>query len=107
MTIRISEDELARWQAQASAAGLSLADLVRERMENRTVGKRRRRIQPADPALLALLGRLNSNINQLARWANAHKSKAEAVPMLAALTSIDKFLSSCRPDPAVADADAD
>lgn len=101
LTIKTSETERAAWQAEAAAAGLTLADLIRTRMEAQRVGRqprqRQRRIRPADPALLAMLGRLNGNMNSLAHWASTYKSAAEAVQVLAALNAMDQILSSWRP----------
>lgn len=99
--VKLSEEERTTWQSQAVAAGLTLADLIRERMNTGQVGReprrRRRLTMDADPALLALLGRLNGNMNSLAHWASIHKSAAEAVQVLAALNAIDRILSSYRP----------
>ena len=101
LTIKTTEAERSAWQAEATTAGLTLADLIRSLMSAKQVGReprqRRRRIEPADPALLAMLGRLNGNMNSLAHWASTHKTAAEAVQVLAALTAIDKILSSYRP----------
>ena len=101
LTIKTSETERAAWQAEAAAAGLTLADLIRFRMSAKQVGReprqRRRLTRAADPALLAILGRLNGNMNSLAHWASTHKTAAEAVQVLAALTAMDKILSSYRP----------
>ncbi len=109
--MKTSEAERADWQAEAAAAGLTLADLIRERMNVKKVGReprqRQRRIQPADPALLAMLGRLNGNMNSLAHWASSHKSAADAVQVLAALKAIDQILSSYRPGAQPLDVDAD
>lgn len=99
--VKVTDDERAGWQAQAEAAGLTLADLIRQRLgEARPVGRdpvRRRAARRADPELLAALGRIGSNLNQIARWANTYKGKAEAVQVLAALVSIEQILSSYRP----------
>lgn len=99
--VKVSDQERAGWQAQAEAAGLTLADLIRQRLgDARPVGRdpvRRRAARRADPELLAALGRIGSNLNQVARWANTYKGKAEAVQVLAALVSIEQILSSYRP----------
>lgn len=99
--VKVTEQERAGWQAQAEAAELTLADLIRQRLgEAKPVGRdpiRRRAARRADPELLAALGRIGSNLNQIGRWANTYKSKAEAVQVLAALVSIEQLLSSYRP----------
>jgi hypothetical protein len=95
--VMVSEQERTAWQAQAGAAGLTLADLIRKRLgDAKEVGRepiRRRAARRADPALLAALGRIGSNLNQVARWANTYKDKAEAVQVLAALVAIEQLLA--------------
>jgi hypothetical protein len=95
--VKVNEQERTAWQAQAGAAGLTLADLIRKRLgDAKEVGRepiRRRAARRADPALLAALGRIGSNLNQVARWANTYKDKAEAVQVLAALVAIEQLLA--------------
>lgn len=98
--VKATPDEQKQWQALAAAQGLTLADLIRQSLDARLVGRdpvRRRAARRADPELLAALGRIGSNLNQIARWANTYKGKAEAVQVLAALVSIEQILSSYRP----------
>lgn len=98
--VKATPAEHTQWQALAAAQGLTLADLIRQSLDARLVGRdpvRRRAARRADPELLAALGRIGSNLNQIARWANTYKGKAEAVQVLAALVSIEQILSSYRP----------
>jgi hypothetical protein len=112
--VKVSEADRTAWQAQAAAVGLTLSDLIRQRMSTDQVGRQPRRRAPrrADPALLSTLGRVGNNLNQLARWANTHKSGADAVQVLSALVAIETLLSSYRPGvsgakPLTGEADAD
>lgn len=102
--LRLKPAEQADWQAQAEAEGITLSDLIRKRMGSaRPTGiepKRQRRMgRKADPALLAALGRVGNNLNQVAKWANTYKTDAEARQVLAALVSIERILLSYRPMP--------
>ena len=102
--LRLKPAEQADWQAQAEAEGITLSDLIRKRMGSaRPTGiepKRQRRTgRKADPALLAALGRVGNNLNQVAKWANTYKTDAEARQVLAALVSIERILLSYRPMP--------
>lgn len=97
LKVRISPEEKAVWQAEAEDEGLTLANLVRARMG--TVAQVAREPKPAkrttrrtDPLLLHAVGRAGSNLNQLARWANTHKSEAEAVLVIEALMAIESQL---------------
>ena len=102
--LRLKPAEQADWQAQAEAEDLTLSDLIRKRMGSaRPTGiepKRQRRMgRKADPALLAALGRVGNNLNQVAKWANTYKTDAETRQVLAALVSIERILLSYRPMP--------
>ena len=102
--LRLRPAEQADWQAQAEAEGITLSDLIRKRLGSaRPTGiepKRQRRMgRKADPALLAALGRVGNNLNQVAKWANTYKTDAEARQVLAALVSIERILLSYRPMP--------
>ncbi len=102
--LRLKPTEQADWQAQAEAEGITLSDLIRKRMGSaRPTGiepKRQRRLgRKADPALLAALGRVGNNLNQVAKWANTYKTDAEARQVLEALVSIERILLSYRPMP--------
>ena len=98
--VRASEAERAEWHAKARSAGLTLSDLVRRavgRTHTWTVAHaevERERTQQ--------VARVGNNLNQIARWANAHK---EAVEVIGHLIAIRRALSALEPaeDP---DADA-
>jgi hypothetical protein len=99
--LKVTNAERADWQAQAQAAGVTLADLMRQRMGGAAESKRkpatrqrRMKAPDADPALLAGIAKVGNNLNQLGRWANTHKGAADAVQVLAALSAIERHLSS-------------
>lgn len=98
--VKLTEEERQQWQQAAEAEGVTVADLIRLRMGSATEGRRprqRRASRRADPALLAALGKVGSNLNQIARWANTHKSAADAVQVVAALAAVERILLSYRP----------
>lgn len=93
--VRVSSDEKTLWETRATAQQMTLADLIRASMNIDTVDrepKKKRLTRQADPILLANIGRVGSNLNQLARWANTHKSAAEAAEIMLALVAIEKSL---------------
>ena len=100
--VRLSEEERAAWQVMAKAEKLTVADLIRKRMgESRTVDrepKRTRAARRADPELIQSMGRVGSNLNQLARWANTYGGAADAAHVIKCLLAIDQTLSSYRPN---------
>lgn len=91
--IKVSNDERQAWQSQAEAEGITVADLIRSRLATTTVGReprRKRAARRADPALLAAVGRIGNNLNQLAAWANTYKRQAEVIPVIAALVALER-----------------
>lgn len=98
--VKVTPSERTEWHEQAKAAGLTLADFMRERMGQvkpaglNAVRQAKRR---ADPALLATLGRIGNNLSQVAIWCNSHCAKADALQVLVALVSIEQLLTVLLP----------
>jgi len=94
--IRVCRDEKQRWQSLAESQGLTLADFLRVAVGNAAmVGReprRRRTGRKADPLLLSNIGRVGSNLNQIARWANTYEEKADAAQVLLALIAIEQLM---------------
>lgn len=94
VNIKVTAEERQRWQTMAADAGLTVADLIRQRLGDAELVKRdpvrRRAARRADPKLLAELGRIGNNLNQIARWANTYKTAAEAVEIITALAAIER-----------------
>lgn len=85
LKVRLSAMERDRLTAVATAAGKSIADLVRfdaGRLTVRDVGSERARV--------AMLNRINANLNMIARWVNTHRSSAEAVQVIAQLSAVER-----------------
>ena len=98
--IKVSEDERAVWKIQAEASGQTLADLIRTLLGAKpdgTAPRKKRALRRADPILIATLGRVGNNLNQLARWANTHKSRVETVQVILTLIAIERICLSYRP----------
>ena len=90
LAARVTPAEHAAWREKASATGISPSELLRRAMaQTRTwtaparAGERERTRQ---------IARVGNNLNQLARWANTHRSAAEAVTVIANLVSFERSL---------------
>lgn len=73
--------------AKAEAQGQTVTDFLRQRALDY-----RLRQTPLEKERVRQLARIGANLNQLARWANTHKGRAEAVQVLAALLSFERTL---------------
>ena len=90
INVRLSAAERAAWRAKAAAAGVPLSDLLRQAMA-------RTRVWTATAADIERernrqVARIGNNLNQLARWANTHRSAARAVTVIANLVAFERSL---------------
>jgi hypothetical protein len=98
INLRVTADDKAAWQVLAKADKMTLADFIRSRLDTKTVDrdpvKPKRVGRKIDSLLLANVGRVGSNLNQIARWANQYKSAADASEILLALVAVEQLLLS-------------
>jgi len=98
--IMATETERQSWSELAERNNLTLSDLIRKQLgaiPNNFPPKpkpKHRMTRRADPQLLAWLGRLNSNLNQIAKWANTYKRSAEAAEVISCLIAIEGVIKS-------------
>jgi hypothetical protein len=83
--VRVSPAERTAIVAKAEAQGQTVADFLRQRALDY-----RLRQTPLEKERVRQLARIGVNLNQLARWANTHKGRAEARDMLIALVSLEQ-----------------
>jgi len=98
--VKVSESEREHLKMLAHSQNVTVADLVRQAVEHRVAGiapKRQRLTRAADPKLIAALGRIGNNLNQVGRWVNRYKSGADAVEVLAALVAIEREIKALLP----------
>ena len=92
--LRVTPDEKAIITAKAAAQGQTITDFIRQRALDY-----RLRQTPLEKERVRQLARIGANLNQLARWANLHKSRAEAISVLAALAGLEReFRDTPPPD---------
>ncbi len=85
--MRVTHEEKESIVAKADAQGQTVTDFIRQRALDY-----RLRQTHLEKELIREIARIGSNLNQLARWANAYKSRAEALDVLAVLVGIEKEL---------------
>ncbi|MHB8978785.1 MAG: MobC family plasmid mobilization relaxosome protein [Trichloromonadaceae bacterium] len=100
LKVRVSPEEKTRLQARADAEGITVADLVRARIEARLTEApppRKRQRPPMDPAraeLVRQIAKIGNNLNQIAAWCNTYKAAAESVQVVAHLVAIEQELEN-------------
>lgn len=97
LTIRLTDQELDSVRSVALARGTSMSNLARDMLLSAGVevrktksSKQKNKSNDQDRELLAELGKIGGNINQLARFANTHKSRVDALALLSQLAEIEK-----------------
>ena len=100
---RVSPAEFAAWTAKAAAAGVSSSALLREAMTHTGVwtptadDAAREHARKVERERTREIARLGNNLNQIARWANRHKSALEAVEVIVHLAAIERALRDLAP----------
>jgi hypothetical protein len=101
LTIRLTDQELDSIRSVALARGTSMSNLARDMLlslgaevRKTKSSKQNNKANDLDREFLAELGKIGGNINQLARFANTHKSRVDALALLSQLASIEKQLVS-------------
>ncbi|MDL2259700.1 plasmid mobilization relaxosome protein MobC [Deltaproteobacteria bacterium OttesenSCG-928-K17] len=83
LKIRVTSEEREAVQTAATEAGLTVSDYVRLRLAHQ-----RARQTAAERDTLTHLARIGSNINQIARWANTHANRIDALDILMRLDGL-------------------
>ena len=83
---------------KAKRAGLPFAHLMREAL-GLADSRRRKPVPRVDPELIRSVGRIGSNVNQIARWLNAANamgkpSNVDALVLAAQLVAIERSLNA-------------
>lgn len=85
LRIRVNDDEYERLQTLANEAGMTPSTLVRDH-----IGKLRVRNRSDEQQRIAMLNRINANLNMIARWVNTHRGAAETVEVVSHLKAIQQ-----------------
>ncbi|MDR2573568.1 MAG: plasmid mobilization relaxosome protein MobC [Desulfovibrio sp.] len=92
--LRVTPAEKEAITAKADAQGQTVTDFIRQRALDY-----RLRQTPLEKERVRQLARIGVNLNQLARWANVHKSRAEVIDVLVALVSLERELKNADTPP--------
>ena len=92
--LRVTPAEKDAITAKADSQGQTVTDFIRQRALDY-----RLRQTPLEKDRVRQLARIGVNMNQLARWVNIHKNRAEVIDVLAALVSLERELKDTPPPP--------
>ena len=85
--MRVTPDEKKLIESKASAQGQTVTDFLRQRALDF-----RLRQSPLEKERILQLARIGANMNQIARWANTYKKRAEAVEVITRLILLEREL---------------
>jgi hypothetical protein len=80
--VRVSDEEYAALSEKGAAVG-GMSKLLRDHLDQISV-----RHRDDERQRLAMLNRINSNLNMISRWVNTHKSAADAVQVMVYLADV-------------------
>ena len=92
--LRVTPAEKDAITAKADSQGQTVTDFIRQRALDY-----RLRQTPLEKDRVRQLARIGVNLNQLARWVNIHKGRAEVIDVLVALVSLERELKDTPPPP--------
>ncbi|MBE0184895.1 ribbon-helix-helix protein, CopG family [Bacillus sp. seq1] len=85
LQVRLSDEEHAQLQQLATDAGMTMSELVRDH-----IGRIRVRNRQDERQRVAMLNRINANLNMIARWVNTWRGGAPAVEVVSHLMAIER-----------------
>ena len=94
--LRVTPAEKEAITAKADAQGQTVTDFIRQRALDY-----RLRQTPLEKERVRQLARIGANLNQIARWANIHKTRADALDVLAALVSLEREIEADLENPCI------
>jgi len=87
LRVRFSDEEYGRLKSLADNAGVSMSELVRDHL-----GRVKVRNRDDEKQRIAMLNRINANLNMIARWVNTHKSSADTIEVVSHLMVIERHI---------------
>ena len=84
--VRVSDEEYAALSEKGAAAG-GMSKLLRDHLGQIWI-----RHRDDERQRLAMLNRINANLNMITRWVNTHKSAADAVQVMVYLADVQREL---------------
>lgn len=89
LRIRVNDAEHERLKALAGEAGMTPSELIRGH-----IGKLSVRNRSDEQQRVAMLNRINANLNMIARWVNTHRGAADTVEVVSHLQAIQQAVES-------------
>jgi hypothetical protein len=85
LRVRFSDAEWQALQDLSESASMTMSEVVRDHL-----GKVKIRNRKDERERVAMLNRINANLNMIARWVNTHKGAADAVQVVTHLMVIER-----------------
>lgn len=93
LTMKVSQEEKSKWQDLAKSHKMSLAELIRSKLDN-TKPMKGTKTKTADPKLLRELNAIGNNLNQISRRVNENQ-KLDVVMELASIEAqLERLLNA-------------
>jgi len=81
--MKVTQSEKSEWQNLAKSYGVSLSELIRQKLKN-VKSVKKKRVKTVDPELLRAINAIGNNLNQISRKLNEGQ-KFDAILELASI----------------------
>ena len=83
LRVRFDDNQWEELQRLAQKSGLSMSELVRDKMKHKTIHNRKNAQE-----MIRATKQISNNVNQIAKWVNTHKSEIDRIHVLSYLSKI-------------------
>lgn len=87
LRVRFSDAEWEALKLLSESAGMSMSELVRDHLSKTKIRNRQ-----DEKDRVAMLNRINANLNMIARWVNTHRGAVEGADVISHLIAIDRAI---------------
>jgi len=92
LTMKVTQEEKEEWQKLAASYNMSLAQFIRNLINNKPIENKKVIYKKADPEIIRAIAGIGNNINQIARRINTN----EKIDVLIQLRNIEKRLEKLK-----------
>ena len=87
LRVRFSDEEWEALKVLSNSAGMSMSVLARDHLRKVKVRNRK-----DEKERIAILNRINANLNMIARWVNTYRGNAEGTEVVSHLIAIQRSI---------------
>ena len=91
--MKVTETEKAEWQLLAKSYGVSLSELIRQKLKN-VKSIKKKKVKTVDPELLRAINSIGNNLNQISRRVNENQKFDVVVELSSIEQQLERVLNA-------------